>query len=179
MYLPLAGLLPGFMQTCYAHMNNICWEKLKYVTAGLCIVIAASLGTATFIQNRVWHDPVTFYTHVFHYGVTSARAHNNLALAYMERREYDLAIEEFHKAIATSDTYAETRHNLGVSLLSLPDRQKHVDEAILNLKRALEIDPNFFRADIVLSQVYAFLKDSQKADEYRAKAEAILNSYNH
>jgi tetratricopeptide (TPR) repeat protein len=179
MYLPTAGLFPGIAQTVTLYLDKPRLEKLKPLLAGICLIVAAALGTATFIQNQVWHDPVTFYTHLFHYGVNSARAHNNLALAYMERREYTLAIEEFHKAIATSDTYAETRHNLAVSLLNLPDRDSHVDEAIANLNRALEIDPNFYRSYIVLSQVYAYLKDRTKADFYRQKAEALLNKYEH
>lgn len=179
MYLPTIGLFLGIAQIIALHIETSRYEKLKPAITGICLIIATALGTATFFQNRVWHDPVTFYTHVFHYGVTSARAHNNLALAYMERREYALAIDEYHKAIETSDTYAETRHNLAVSLLNLPDKEKHIEEAVDNLNRALEIDPNFYRSYIVLSQIYAFLGDKDKADLNREKAEKILNSYEH
>lgn len=175
MYLPTAGLFLGTAQTITNYLESKHWHNVQMVASGLCLIVAVIFGIATYMQNRVWHDPITFYNHLFQYGVTSARSHNNLALAYMEQKEYDKAIEEFHKAIDASDTYAETRHNLAVSLVSLPNKIQHLGEAIQQLNRALEIDPQFYRSYIVLSQIYAYLGDREKADANRIKAEEILN----
>ncbi len=175
MYLPTAGLFLGIAQPISLCLELPNLQKLKPYAATIAVIIAASLGTATFIQNRVWHDPITFYHHIFKYGVISARAHNNIALAYMDRKQVPEAIEEFRQAIAISDTYAETHHNLAVALLNLPDRLQHVGEAIDELNKALAIDPNFYRSYIVLSQIYTFIGDSDDATLNREKAEKFLN----
>ena len=179
MYLPSAGLFLGVAQT----INNLLPASAKYphlaqrAATSATLLLSLALGVATHMQNQIWENPITFYTHVFKYGEVSARAHNNLALAYADAHQPEKAIAEFHKAIETSDTYAETRHNLAIFLLSLPEQQAYMDEAIANLERAVEIDPNFFRSWGLLARIYKFKGDHERAERYKEKAESLMKSF--
>ena len=177
MYLPTAGLFLGSAQTIYAYADKVKFPQFKTGVAALAFLSGSALGFCTFIQNNVWHDPITFYSHLFKYGAVSARAHNNMALAYMERHDYAKAFQEYKNAIATTDTYAETRYNLAVSLLNLPDADKHVSEAITNLERSLEIDPHFYRSYAALAKIYEHIGDHDKAVFFNEKADETLRTY--
>jgi tetratricopeptide (TPR) repeat protein len=171
MYLPSAGLFLGIAETVQRFIQPKLVSLLFRRTVGgilLCIIFA--LGTATIMQNRVWNNAISFYTHMFQYTVVSARGHNNLAIAYMDKGQLDEAVAEYHKAIATSDTYPETRHNLAICLLKYPDQAAHWDDAISNLKRATEIDPNFYRSYGMLGVMYHFKGQDDIAVPYANKS---------
>ena len=114
---------------------------------------------------------------MFSYGEVSARARNNLALYYSDHGQYDKAIEQFNEAIKISDIYAETRFNLAVTYLHLPDQRAHVTEAIENLNRSLDIDPNFYRSYNMLGDIYeVLLNDPVKAASYHARSQSDSQS---
>jgi tetratricopeptide (TPR) repeat protein len=169
MYVPSIGLILGITETVSVYLCKAKLQKVSLALSGLCILIAAVFGTMTLQQNEVWHDPITFYANILNRGEPSARVHNNLALAYSESDRLPEALEEYRKAIAITDTYAETRHNYALTLLRLPDPDSHVQEAIDNLNRALEIDPNFYRSYEALSIIYEHKGDHAKAAEYMAQ----------
>jgi tetratricopeptide (TPR) repeat protein len=190
MYLPTTGLFLGLGQHLGEELRHPRWLPFRPTVVACAVSVAFILGICTFEQNEVWHDPVTFYTHMFKFGVVSARAHNNLALAYGERGDFPAAIGEFNKAIAITDTYAETRHNLALAVLNVSDRDAHIPEAIDDLNRALQIDPTFYRSYQALAQIYAYLgrkeraygdgqtaqADDERSAFYKQKGEALLNS---
>ena len=174
MYLPTIGLFLGLAQTAVVLLDRFGKTWLGYASFGVTFIAIVALSARTYDQNNVWRDPVTFYTHIFSYGVVSPRAHNNLATAYMDRHETQKAIEEYHRAIKEGDTYAETHYNLALALLGLPDQREEMPEAIAQLERSVEIEPRFYRSYETLAQIYAYLGDNVKADAYRAKARQIL-----
>ncbi len=98
MYLPSVGLFLGISQSIYVLVSGPRMQKAKPVLAGLAILCAGVLGIMTIEQNTVWHDAFTFYGNIFKYNEPSARGHNNLALAYMDRGDPAAAIDEFQKA---------------------------------------------------------------------------------
>ncbi len=178
LYVPSIGLFLGGAENVYSALQKTNWKQWKPVTACACVALAAGLGVMTLRQNTVWHDPISFYTHMFKYGAVSARAHNNLALAYAENNRLPEALDEFRKAISLTDTYAETRHNYALTLLRQPDAPEHAQEAIENLNRALEIDPNFYRSMEALASIYDHLGDHEKSAEYTRRAEIIKSRFN-
>ena len=74
-----------------------------------------------------------------------------------------------------TDTTASKRLNLAVTYFRMPDHDAHIQDIIQNLNRALEIDPNFYRATLALGIVYDMLGDKDKAKYYHDCADAILN----
>lgn len=174
MYLPTIGLFLGLAD--YADAALVSLErkfphvKAAPIAAGAALLLAGVFGLRSFEQNEVWHDPFVFYANIFKYGEVSPRAHNNLALAFADEGDYPAAITEFEKTIALTDTYAETRYNLALVLLKLPNQREAIPLAIDSLNRALEIDPHFYRAWEALANIYDALGDKQQAAEDRTKA---------
>ena len=179
MYLPTIGLFLGVTETGWATLSEKRFKKMEPFAIGGLVTLAAFLGFLTYNQNAVWKDPISFYKNIINYGEASSRAHSNLALSYMEAGSLDEAIEEFHKAIAITDSYAETRNNLAVTLLMLPDSKAHIPEALDNLNRALVIDPNYYRSYEVLALIYDNQGNHKKSVESLKKAQEIKAALAH
>jgi tetratricopeptide (TPR) repeat protein len=64
--------------------------------------------------------------------------HNNLGAAYLKRERYDLARQQFERAIAIDREYLEPYYNLGALLIAFG---RYAD-AIAVLTRGLAIDPH-------------------------------------
>lgn len=176
MYLPSVGLFLGASETLSARLDKIRWKRARSMAAFAMVIIAALLMLRTFEQNFIWRDPFTFYGNIFKYGEVSPRARNNLALAYMDEGDYPAAVTEFQKAITRDDAYAETRYNLALAFLRLPNPDAHVPEAIASLNRSIELDPTFYRAWETLAAIYDHLGDTGKASNARAKAKEAYNA---
>ena len=91
-----------------------------------------------------------------------------------DRGEIPQAIETFQQAIATTDTYAETRHNLALTMLQMPNQRALLPDIIHNFERAIEIDPRFYRSYLSLADLYQQLGDPEKSAFYHAKATALM-----
>jgi len=175
MYLPSVGLFLGIAESVALWLAATPLKAAKLVVIGCCALASVALTIRTMNQNEVWKDAISFYDNIFKYGELSARAHNNMALAYMDRGEPEKALHELQLAVAMTDSYAETRHNMALIYLQLPNANAHVPEAIANLNRALEIDPHFYRSDLALAQIYRQTGDEAQAQYYEAKAQRDLD----
>lgn len=156
MYLPSIGLILGFFYWLEQRKVNV------KAAVGVTACLACALGVATFFQNRVWADPVTFYEHILSVAKGTQRVHNNLGMAYSERNQSDKAIDHYLKAIATSDSYPQVRHNLGEEYL----RRGEIQTALVHLHRAVEINPAFYHSYKNLAAIYQRLGDQEKTAHY-------------
>ncbi len=93
----------------------------------------------TIERNKDWRTPITFYKDILNYSEGSARVHNNLAMAYMDIKNLDLAINHYKKSIEISDTYPQTHYNLARALI----QKNQLYNAYKHLNRSLEIQPDF------------------------------------
>lgn len=109
-------------------------------TIALCTILGLLALTRTY--NRVWHDPVTLYTHVLAWEPTSAKMANNFGMAYVDEGKVSEAIVLYRRAIALSDEYPQTHHNLGQAYLSLGDHARALDE----FRRAVAMNPAFYQS---------------------------------
>lgn len=176
MYLPTIGLFLGVAQSFIPILNRINKPQAYSIAAGCGLIVVTALTARTYDQNRIWGDPITFYTNIFSHGVQSPRAHNNLAIAYMGQRNLPKAIEEYRRAIAEGDTYAETHYNLAIALMALPDQKAQLPQVIAELERSLQIEPGFFRSYQMLADLYTQMGDKTKAEAYRLKANQLLKN---
>lgn len=176
MYLPTLGLFLGIAQSATGLLGRLKNRFDGYAAGGLALVVIAALSARTYDQNEVWHDPIGFYNNLFSYGITSARARNNLAIAYMDAHNLPKAIEEYRKAIGEGDTYAETHYNLALALLQMPDQNNYEPQALAELQRSLEIEPRFVRTYIALSEFYRMRGDKEKAATYDRKARELIGN---
>ena len=197
LYLPGIGLSLGFAQTISVWIERQKSEKLRNAIAGLSILAAVALGGVTFSQNRVWHDPEAFYQHIFDCGEESGRAHSSLAQYYFNIGEYDRAKEQYLAALAhpaplwLSQTslihihlafiYLGARPNEN-GLIAEPEVAKvmrltpQLSEAIAELEKTVDIDPDYYWAHKFLSMIYDYQGEKNKADFHAQRARSILNN---
>ncbi|HUY68717.1 MAG TPA: tetratricopeptide repeat protein, partial [Alphaproteobacteria bacterium] len=146
MYVPTIGLFLGLAESLAAWIERQqAAEKLRRGAAIIVCIAALVLGVRTIDQNMVWRNSFTLYAWLFSFGHGSARAHNNLGVAYAEIKKYPEAVAQFREAIRISDTLAESHLNLGVALLDLPDQKAHMAEAVAQLKRAIAMNPELYQ----------------------------------
>jgi hypothetical protein len=180
MYLPTIGLFLGTTHTIDTWINGLKPGKVPLVAAALAVIAAISLGTKTWMQNKVWHDPVSLYEHALHCGSESGRVHNNLGMFYFQQGAYTEAAEQFRSVIAhpapmwLSMTSSVRLHLAFIYLGVVPDKDgivtpegiaqalpsaPHLPEAIAELKKAQEVapanDPDAYWADRFLSVIDA------------------------
>lgn len=176
MYLPSIGLFLGLAQSGLSLLDRFQKQAFTYATLAVTLLATTALSARTYDQNKIWREPIVFYNNIFAHGVASPRAHNNLAIAYMNIHDLPKAIEEYRRAIKEGDTYAETHYNLALALIELPDQQAEVPQAIAELERSLVIEPRFYRSYLALAELYDHTGDAAKAAAYRQKAKEILGN---
>ncbi|MGE3624061.1 MAG: hypothetical protein AB7H77_09370 [Bdellovibrionales bacterium] len=176
MYVPAIGFFLGATQSLALLLEKAS-RKITAATIALAFVAAAALGARTWDQNKYWRDPIVFYTHIIESGTVSARAHNNLANAYAEGHQTEKAIEHLRIAISLSDKFPQTHHNLALELLRMPDSEKNIDEAIAELNRAVQLNPEFFQSYELLANIYAYRGDRAKETENRTRALALRKHF--
>ncbi len=194
MYLPCIGLALGFSQTI-----ALCVEKNKsrHLRPGIATAVffaAAALGVVTFRQNRVWRDPVTFYTHIIDCGVKSGRAYSSFGQYYFDIGAYKKAEEQFQKAVAHPSPLPSLQmtivhmHLAFIALNVRPNGQgiigpheikqalpdaPHISAAISEFKKTLAIDPDYYWADVFLAEIYNYQGHLSKAGFYLRRAREI------
>lgn len=170
LYLPSVGF---FLAISYFFLSLLNFTKKKnigLIMYGLMFLIIFFLGVRTFIRNTDWKDPITFYTKTLKDTFRHAPMHNNLAMAYVDKGQLDLAEKEYRTAIMISDNYSQTHHNLANLYL----QQKKYNLAEEEYKKALKIDPKFEYSPIKLRELYRKMNFSE--EEINKKLQNILLS---
>ncbi|MBF0194763.1 MAG: tetratricopeptide repeat protein [Magnetococcales bacterium] len=98
---------------------------------------------------------------------------NLLGVIAQKVDRYDLAIEQFERAIVIDGGIALLYFNLGISHCALNNNSK----GILNLKKAIAINPNYAEAYSSLGNALTAEEELNKAVGYLQKAVAINNSF--
>jgi len=158
LFFPSVGfflLLSHLFLLLYKRATHI-FKEILCLLLFLCII---TLCVRTISRNLEWHDPITFYTQTLSH-VQSARAFNNLAMAYAESEKPHDAISTYKKAIALSDTYPETHYNLGNVYASIQDTSNAEKE----YKKALSISPQFYLSYITLYSIYKSTNNKEGLD---------------
>ena len=69
----------------------------------------------------------------------AADVHNNLAVAFGARREYQRAVYHLNRALVIREGYPEAHNNLAIAMGALG----RFDEALRHATRALELQPDY------------------------------------
>ncbi len=110
---------------------------------------------------------------------TAGRAYaaTNLALLYMDRKDYSMAEKYFKEALALYPDYPIALYDLGLLYLLRAKEEAEggkVNRALLvkagkTLKKAVKVDPNFIRAHLLLGEAYYLYGKPEKAKEHLNK----------
>jgi tetratricopeptide (TPR) repeat protein len=79
-----------------------------------------------------------------------AAAHNNMGLVLAQSDDDEKAIPQFREAIRINPNYADAHANLGATLMPTD-----VEEAILELEKAVSLSPTLVKAQFNLAEAYA------------------------
>lgn len=185
-FIPMSGIIPlnafilehwlyipliGFFLAISGLVCELITKKPKAKNLIIFIFALAVfvLMSMTFLRNKDWKDPITFYNNILQYNQGTARLHNNLAMAYVDNDEIEMAKIHYGQAIEISDIYPETHYNLARLFIS----ENKIDIAIQHLEKSIELNPNFFFSYELLGNIYEFQGNKEKAQEYYQKAQEI------
>ncbi len=108
-YLPSAG---------FCLLAALAWnwlrERQRTLALGLFGILIALLGARTIVRNRDWRDNDTLYSAQLRNAPDSAKTHQNMALVYMNHKQFDLARKEFETALQIYPADAHTLATYGV-----------------------------------------------------------------
>ncbi|MDY6986973.1 MAG: tetratricopeptide repeat protein [Thermodesulfobacteriota bacterium] len=153
LYLPMFGVALVLSYLLFSAL----WRKRLWAVM-IASFIILSLGTVTYLKNKIWQDDMTLWSDVLSKNPQSARAHLNLGAILVTQGKVDDAIAHYREALKIKPYYVRTHNNLGIAL-----RQKgDLDEAISHYRTALRIRPEYVDAHNNLALV---LKDQGNLDE--------------
>jgi tetratricopeptide (TPR) repeat protein len=113
MYLPMVG--PAMLAAwCLARLLLERPASDRWI---LFVVLVALLGTATHFRNRVWNDPVLFWSDVVEKSPRNVRAYVNRASAYVDRSDLRRALEDYNAAYAINPTNDAALLGRGLALV--------------------------------------------------------------
>jgi tetratricopeptide (TPR) repeat protein len=191
MYLPLAAVITGGVAALYLLLQRLQDDKTKGLpglpvrgptvswSRGLVVLLLAAalgLGFMTGARNRDYRDTVTIWTGAATNYPSSARAHNNLAVALHQRGKNAEANDHFARAVALQPDYVAAHYDWGVALLD----QGRVNDAIVEFSSAVRLAPEHANAQVNLGNA---LVRAQRAAEavphYRAALQTLPSADAH
>ena len=159
LYFPLVGLSLILSYLFFEILSKLKFSKILVVAfSSLLVLFLGFLSVRTILRNFDWKGPITFYNQTLKYS-ESARVHNNLAMAYDEKSEYEKAIFHYQRAIEISDIYSQTHNNLGNAYQEIGKTEKAIEE----FEKAIKMDPYFFFAYNNLAGLYVVQKEYDRA----------------
>ena len=83
-----------------------------------------------------------------------SEAHYNLGFAYRKSGMHKEAIEAFKQAIRLKPDFAEAHYNLGLVYVMLKERGSDLDNAIVEMEKAVDLFPESVRFNMELGRLY-------------------------
>lgn len=149
-YMPLIGLLLP-LAWALTRLWNTHWGVLKVsgvraILVGTGAVLALGCAGATRNYVSQWHDTLTLLRYYLTLSPNDYKLHTRLGNEWIERGNYDSAIDEFAKAVRLNPAWAENHLNLGRALFTLG----RFPEAQLAFAAALGLTPNDWRGHMLM-----------------------------
>ncbi len=172
MYLSLASIVIAVVLVIF-HGVSSRWRgvsgdqrKCRAVFLSIVVVLAAALGAATALRNRVYESPLRVWNDVVAKRPRNARGRYNLGWALQRAGRREDAYAEYAKAIEINPSFALPYNNLGMASLEAG----RLDEAEAYLRKAVMHDARFADAWGNLGTVLA------RHGELDAAREALLKA---
>ncbi|MBI5756812.1 MAG: tetratricopeptide repeat protein [Nitrospirae bacterium] len=142
------GYLAGI---AFAVFAGICISKLpRRLLLPVLVFLALVYSFLTVQRNLAWKDDYSLWADAVAKAPQSARAHDNLGLAYIGKGECDLALAEFNRTLELHLGYYLAYYNAGV----VYQLQGKLDMAVSSYEECIKINPSYFRAYFNVGIVY-------------------------
>ncbi len=143
-YLPHIGLFILITWT-FADLARHFGAKPRALAAvGVIVLLAFALRTSHQLEQ--WRDSKTLFTSAIAAAGENELAEHQLANEFAREKDFDEANRHYREALRINPAYAKAHLNYGKSLVN----QRRYDEAIAELRRALEFDPKLREAQTTL-----------------------------
>lgn len=184
--IPVSGIIPinNIITEHYLYLPSVgfflfisflfekIWRKLKKFKIALSlfiIIIIIVLSVRTVWRTFDWRDPVTFYQISLKQSPWHIPMRHNLAMAYSEKGQLDIAIQEYKNIIKLGDFYPNTHHNLA----NIYKSQGKYKEAEAEYFNALKLNPNFYFSYYALAELYQTTGEKDKFDRVMNLIESL------
>ncbi len=137
-YLPSFGFFLAFISALYI----LLWNKYKYVAISMLLLIIVTNSFLTFNRNKVWKDEVSIWSDVVIKSPNKARPFVNLGNALKNIGQFDVAIEDYTKAININPKFSDAYYNRAVAY----DKLSQWGKAITDYSKTIEINPKYLEA---------------------------------
>ncbi len=137
LYLPMFGFA---LIVSYLLFHLLSKKRLWAIIIFISIIV--SLGTATYLRNRIWQDGVTLWSDVVSKNPENPRAHNNFGIALDAEGRSEEALRHYYETLRIKPDHASAHNNLGNVL----DAQGQPEEAMRHYYEALRINPKNAKA---------------------------------
>ncbi|HZX47703.1 MAG TPA: tetratricopeptide repeat protein, partial [Nitrospirota bacterium] len=161
------GYLAGIAAAVVAGVV-LCRLKSRLIFPGLALLVIV-LSILTVNRNFAWKDDLSLWSDAVAKSPMSARAHDNLGLAWIGVKKYDLAIDEFDKTLELNPEYYLAYYNSGVAY----HLQGDLERAKVAYENSLKINPAYFRSYYNVGIVYKSLGELDMAVSSYDKAISI------
>ena len=141
-YLPEIGL--AIAGTWAVAEWSAGWKFRRAVLGGLMAAIIAALMVCAAIQTSYWKSSEPLWSHTLAVTSNNSFAHNNLAVALLQKGDVDGAIAHLREAVAIQPDYAQAQNNLGNALL----QKGRLDEADCQFSKGAGHQPGQYRSPL-------------------------------
>jgi len=161
------GYIGGIVLAVFAGVLISRFKRKIWLPALTVLIMVFSIITVQ--RNLVWSNDLSLWNDAVGKSPLSARAHDNLGLAWMGMKKYDRALEEFDKTLKINPQYYLAWYNTGVAYQFQGDleKAKHAYE------ESLRINPVYFRSWYNVGIVYKRLGDLDLSVKAYDKAIAL------
>ncbi len=168
-YFPLIGI---FIMAVWGLAN---WDFMKKragpVAAAAGGALLLVLMAASLMQTGVWKNSFTLFQHALRVDDTNSVAHNNLAVAWMQKNRPEKAVPHLKQALRYCSLCVESWLNLGESYMTLHQAPAAIDA----FHKVLEVMPDNVIAHEELGILYHVTGDGPRAIRHSREAEAIYS----
>ncbi len=134
-YLPSVGIVIMLAWGIPLLIKSEDIRKKILVPAG--IVVLVILAFLTWKQCRYWENSIELFSHTLHITPDYTNGYYNRGIAYDKIGQYQLAINDYNKAISLDANYVNAYNNMGIVYGKLGQYQR----AIENFNRAIGLAP--------------------------------------
>ncbi len=202
-YLPAFGILFFIALLIKDNLRKYKTELLIFT-----VIICVSLFSArTIARNSIWSDNLSLWSNTAKNNPWLSEAFYSLGHAYQSRKDVDMAIISYKKAIRLNPDYYDAFVNLGRAYVEIGliepgikqylhalkldpaspivqynlgiayNKLNQTEKSLYYLNKCVELDPNYYQAYNALGIQYIRMNDPKKAEFYWLKTLKINHSF--
>lgn len=142
LYLPSVGgfiaITASVFSIAHKFKNNRPMIIERAITPVLFLVII-SLTFAAYARNMVWQDELSLWSNVVKESPNKARGYYNLGTTYHDKKRFDMAIENYTKAIYLNPNHIKAYMNRGNAYDEIGQPYRATEDYM----KAISINPNY------------------------------------